>query len=246
MTELELATAVETIQRRFGDHALLRASRLPEVAAWRSGLELVDDLTGIDGLPSGRLTVLSGPGTCGKHSLGLELLARASRDLAQGVIVDPGRCFDAWTLAAHGADLENVVALRPPSADACGEAALALSRAGCELLLLLLPNRVLAGADSWLPALEGAAGRSGTVVVAVAEEVTRALAHSSSFTVGLERTGWVVAAGAPVGLRTRLRCLKNRVAAPGAEVEAEILYPLFSAGAGAGLVASAEFQAGAG
>jgi recombination protein RecA len=221
----QLAIAVDSIQRRFGEHAVLRGSRLAAVASWPTGLEPVDRLSGIGGLPRGRLSVLSGHGTCGKLSLGLDLLARGSRELSQVVLVDPSRSFDPGTLVWLGGDLERVLAIRPPVSDACGEAALALARAGCGLLVVLLPARVLAAADSWLPALEGAAGRSGTVVVAIAEDVPPALAHSSSFTLGLERTGWVLADGEPVGVRTRLRCLKNRVGSPGREAEVEVGYP---------------------
>ena len=205
---------------------MLRASRLAAVEPWPSGLEPIDRLSGIGGLPRGRLNVLSGRGTCGKLSLGLNLLARGSRELSQVVIVDPSRSFDPWTLARLGGDLERVLAIRPPVSDACGEAALALARAGCGLLVLLLPARVLGAAEAWLPALEGAAGRSGTVAVAVAEDVPPALAHSSSLTLGLERTAWLVAGGEPVGVRVRLSCLKNRVAAPGGSAELELRYPI--------------------
>jgi recombination protein RecA len=222
----ELQLAVDSIQRRFGEHAVLRASRLAAIEPWPSGLEPVDRLTGIGGLPRARLTVLSGHGTCGKLSLALDLLARGSRELSQVVIVDPSRSFDPGTLVSLGGDLDRVLAIRPRDGAGCGEAALTLARAGCGLLLVLLPTRVLATAESWLPALEGAASRSGTVVIAVAEDVPPALAHSSSFTVGLERTGWLVAAGEPVGVRTRLRCLKNRVGVPGREADLALYYPI--------------------
>jgi hypothetical protein len=224
MPEPELAVAVDSIQRRFGEQAVLRASRLAPVEPWPTGLEAVDRLSGIGGLPRGRLTVLAGRGTCGKLSLGLDLLARGSRELSQVVLIDPSRSFDPWTLVQLGGDLDRVLVIRPPAAEACGEAALALARAGCGLLVLLLPARVQGAAESWLPALEGAAGRSRTVVVAVAEDVMAPLAHSSSFTLGLDWAGWLVAAGEPVGVRARLRCLKNRVAAPGADALVEIDY----------------------
>jgi recombination protein RecA len=228
----ELQLAVDAIQRRFGEQAMLRASRLAAVEPWPSGLAPVDRLTGIGGLPRARLTVLSGHGTCGKLSLALDLLARGSRELSQVVLVDPSRSFDPGTLVASGGDLDRVLAIRPRDGAGCGEAALSLARAGCRLLVVLLPARVLASAEAWLPALEGAASRSGTVVIAVAEDVPPALAHSSSFTVGLERIEWLVAAGEPVGARTRLRCLKNRVGVPGREAEIELRYPIASRLAG--------------
>lgn len=223
MTE-QLQNAIHAVQVRFGDQALLHGSRLPAVEAWPSGFEPVDRLSGIGGLPRGRLTLLTGPSTCGKLSLGLELLARASRGLSQIAVIDPARCFDPSSLAAHDADLDRVVVIRPPSADACGEAALMLARAGCGLVLLLLSGRVLAAAGSWLTALEGSASRSGTVLVAVAEEAPPALAHSSSFTLGLERADWLYEAGSPAGLRSSLRCLKNRVGAPGASAAIEMWF----------------------
>lgn len=220
----ELASAVHEIRYRFGEHALLQGSRLAPVSAWPSGFSPVDGLSGIEGLPRGRLTLLTGPGSCGKLSLGLELAARASRDLAQAIVIDPARCFDPSSLASHDSDLDRTAVIRPPSADACGEAALTLARAGCGLLLLLLSSQVLGGAGAWLPALEGSASRSGTVVVAVAEEATPALAHASSFTLGLERSEWLYEAGAPSGLLASLRCLKNRVGAPGGSTEIAIHY----------------------
>lgn len=222
----ELDVAVDAVRMRFGEQALLRGSRLAAVEAWPSGVAAVDSLSGIGGLPRGRLTVLTGRGTCGKLSLAFEILAAATRDLAHAVAIDPARCFDAWTLAAHGAELDRLTVVRPPDAASCGEAALALARSGCGFLLLLLPAGLLGAADAWLPALESAAGRSGAVLVGVAEEVTPALAHAASFTLGLERTGWLEEAGEPVGLRAATGCLKNRVAAPGRTTELEIRYPL--------------------
>lgn len=223
MPELELA--VDAIRTRFGDQALFSGSRLAAVEAWPTGIGAVDRLSGISGLPRGRLTLLSGRGTCGKLSLALELLARGSRELSQVVAIDPARVFDASELAAHEADLDRVVCVRPPDAAACGEAALALARAGCGMLLLLLPGRLLAGCEHWLPTLEGAASRSGAVLLGVVEETTPALAHSSSLTFGLERLGWVVEAGTPNGLRASVRCLKNRVGGlPGTGSEIKVRY----------------------
>lgn len=241
-----LPTAVSEIRLRFGEQAVVRASRLAPVEPWASGLEPVDRLSGIGGLPRGRLSVLSGHGTSGKLSLGLDLLARGSRELSQVVVVDPSRSFDPGTLALLGGELERVLAIRPRDGAACGEAALALARAGCGLLVVLLPARVLAAAESWLPALEGAAGRSGSVVVAIAEDVPPALAHSSSFTLGLERTGWVIADGGPVGVRAWLRCLKNRVGVPGREAELEVRYPIDCTFAGKRAISEAVLRTFAG
>lgn len=59
-------------------------------------------------------------------------------------------------------------------------------------------------------------------MLAVAGGERRALAHASSLTLELER----VERDREVGLRTVVRCIKNKLAAPSAEAELELRYPL--------------------
>src|SRR5690349_24506579 len=54
--------AIEAIRVRFGSQALTRVAELPPPLPWPSGTPL-DRLTGIGGLPRGRLTLLTGTGT---------------------------------------------------------------------------------------------------------------------------------------------------------------------------------------
>ena len=57
----QLQHAIDQVHLRFGEQALLRANRLPPAEPWPSGLAEIDRLTGIRGLPKGRLSVLQGP-----------------------------------------------------------------------------------------------------------------------------------------------------------------------------------------
>ncbi len=220
-TENDLQRALQTIQVRFGDQALVRATRLPTAEPWPTGQAAVDRLSGTGGLPRGRVSVLQGAPTSGKLSLGLDLLARASREFAQVVVIDPGGGFDPWALAPMGAELLTLAVVRPPSPAATGEAAVALARAGAGFLLLLgePPEPAVA-------ALESAAARSGCAVLAVAEAPGRPLAHASSLTLACERSGWLIERRLLVGLRARLACVKNKLAAPGAGAELEVRWPL--------------------
>src|SRR5207253_2568503 len=103
----------------------------------------------------------------------------------QAVVVDSKLGFDPWALLPFGPELDALTVVRPPHEDAAGEAATALARAGAGFLLAPpLP-------ETWLNTLEGAAARSGTVVVVVAEAVPPALAHASSLSFDLERSRWV-------------------------------------------------------
>lgn len=221
-TEVQrLESAIEAIRVRFGDQALLRASRLPSAEPWSTGIGELDRLTGIRGLPAGRLSVLQGPAGSGKLSIALALLGRATRELAQAVVLDHGFGFDPWALEPMRPDLARLTLVRPPNAGSAGEAAVALARAGASFLLLLgeLPEPALGP-------LESSAARSGCLVLSVASDRDAALAHASSLTLGVERSAWLRERGEVIGLQASVTCVKNRLAAPGAATELEVRYPV--------------------
>src|SRR5207302_1687043 len=127
-----LQRAIGAIHVRFGGHSLVRAAHLPPARPWPTGQPAVDGLSGIGGLPMGRVSVLQGAQGSGKLSLALALLALATREFAR----------------------------------------------------------------------------------------------ASSLTLQLEWRGWLRERGVLVGQRSRVSCVKNKLAAPGAEAGLEIRYPL--------------------
>jgi hypothetical protein len=211
--------AIDTIRVRFGSQALTRAGHLPPPRPWPSGTPL-DRLSGIGGLPRGRLSLLTGSGTCGKLTLALALLAAATHEFAHTVVIDARGDFDPWPLLPFQPELSSLTVVLLGQ-DAAGEAAAALARAGAGFILLMgeVP-------EPWLGPLEAGAGRSGTVLAGVVDAPGRAFAHASSLSLGFTRIGWIWERGQLVGLRTVARCLKNRVAPPVGESELEIRYPL--------------------
>jgi len=215
----ELDHAINTIRVRFGSQALTRAAELPPPQPWPSGTPL-DHLSGIEGIPRGRLTLLTGSGTCGKLTLALGLLAAATREFAHAVVIDASGGFDPWTLLPFDPELRSLTMVRLDP-DASGEAATALARAGTGFILLMgeVP-------EQWLGPLEAGANRSGTVLIGVVDAPGRAFAHASSLSLGFSRTEWVWDRDQLVGMKTTARCLKNRVAPPLGESELEIRYPL--------------------
>jgi recombination protein RecA len=219
MQETQLEHAISAIRVRFGSQALTRAAQLPPPQPWPSCTPL-DRLTGIGGLPRGRLTLLTGSGTCGKLTLALAMLAGATHEFAHSVVIDNRAGFDPWALLPFDPDLSSLTVVRLQSEPA-GEAAAALAKAGAGFILLMgeVP-------EPWLGPLEAGANRSGTVLVGVVDAPGRAFAHASSLSLGFSRTDWVSERGQLVGLRTVARCLKNRVAPPLGESELEIRYPM--------------------
>jgi recombination protein RecA len=220
MQETQLDHAISTIRIRFGSQALTRAAELPPPQPWPSDTPL-DQMSGIDGLPRGRLTLLTGSGTCGKLTLGLALLARATHEFAHAVVIDSRGDFDPWILLPFDPELSSLTVVRPPASDSAGEAGAMLAKAGAGFILLMeeVP-------EHWLGPLEAGANRSGTVLVGVVDTPGRAFAHASSLSLGFSRTDWVWDRHQLVGLRCDVRCLKNRVAPPLGETELEIRYPL--------------------
>ena len=219
MQDSQLDDAISAIRVRFGSQALTRAAELPAPQPWSSGTPL-DRLSGIGGLPRGRLTLLTGSGTCGKLTLALALLAGATHVFAHTVVIDNGGGgFDPWPLLAFDPDLGSLTVVRLKS-DHAGEAATALAKAGAGFILLMgeIP-------EPWLGPLEAGANRSGTVLIGVVDAPGRAFAHASSLSLGFSRAEWITERGQLVGLRTIARCVKNRVAPPLGESELEIRYP---------------------
>ena len=212
--------AIEAIRVRFGSQALTRAAELPPPPAWPSGTA-IDGLTGIGGLPRGRLSLLVGSGTCGKFTLALNLLAGATHEFAQAVVIDTSLGFDPLALLPFDPVRGPLTLVRPPAPDAAGEAASALARAGAGFILLIgeVP-------EHWLGPLESGANRSGTVVVGVVDSPSRAFAHASSLSLAFRRAGWIWERGQLIGLRTIAHCSKNRVAPPLGESELEVRYQL--------------------
>lgn len=241
MQELRLEYALDSIRVRFGSQALTTAAELPPPQPWPSRTP-IDQLTGIGGLPRGRVSLFTGNGTCGKLTLGLALLANATHEFAHAMVIDTGGFekgpprthgephggssefvgnFDPWNLLPFYPELSALTVVRAPTPEIAGEAATALAKAGVGFILLMgeVP-------EPWMGPLESGANRSGTVLVGVVDAPGCAFAHASSFSLGFARTDWIWERGQLVGLRTLARCLKNRVAPPLGETELEIRYPL--------------------
>jgi len=237
MQAQKLDLAIDSIRVRFGSHALTRAAELAPPQPWPSRTP-VDRLTGIGGLPRGRLSLFTGSGTSGKLSLALAMLARATHEFTHVIVIDSSphsngsprtqaagselrASFDPWTLLPSYPELSALTVVRAPAPDLVGEAAAALARAGAGFILLMgeVP-------EHWLGPMESGANHSGTVLVGVVDAPGRAFAHASSLSVGFSRTGWIWERGQLVGLRASARCVKNHVAPPLGETELEIRYPL--------------------
>src|SRR5258708_19983142 len=218
MQEVALESAINSIRVRFGSQALTRAAEMPPPQPWSSGTP-VDHLTGIGGLPRGRLSLFTGSGTSGKLTVALSLLGRATDEFAHAIVIDAVG-FDHWTLTSYSPEPGALTVVRAPALEVAGEAAATLARAGAGFILLLgeVP-------EHWLGPLESGANRSGTVLVGIVDAPNRALAHASSFSLGFSRQEWIWERGQLVGLRVPPRSVKNRAPPPPPAPHLPIPYP---------------------
>src|SRR5437660_10475695 len=198
----KLELAIDSIRVRFGSQALARAAELPPPQPWASRTP-IDRLTGIAGLPRGRLALFTGSGTCGKLTLALALLANATHEFAHAIVIDGGG-FDPLSLLPFSPELGALTVVSAPAPEIACEAASTLARAGAGFLLL-----ICALPEHWLGPLESGANRSGTVLVAVVDAPNRALAHASRSSLGFSRRDWIWERGQIVGRRALARRVNN-------------------------------------
>src|SRR5256886_13631399 len=121
MQAQKLEVAIDSIRVRFGSQALTRAAELPPPQPWLSGTA-VDRLTGIGGLPRGRLSLFTGSGTSGKLSVALALLAQATHEFAHAIVVDGGG-FDPTAVFPFSPEPGALTVVRAPAPEIAGEAA---------------------------------------------------------------------------------------------------------------------------
>ncbi len=146
----------------------LRRGGLPGEALARcpTGMAELDRLLG-GGFPRGRLSEIAGPGSCGRTSLALALLAEATRAGEIVAVADGADAFDPSSAQAAGVVLERVLWMRarqPREALRGAERLLEARGFGVVLLDLGAPGPRIATA-SWLRLAQAAAATSTALVV---------------------------------------------------------------------------------
>jgi len=226
-----LEEAIALLRRRHGAQVVRRGDGPLPGAAWATGIPALDALSGIGGLPCGRVSVLAaaGPGATGRLTLLQALLAGASRR-GTAAYLDLAGTLDPGFLADLGADLDACLVLRPPRGGVATGLAMAraLVRAGVPWLGVALGRRCPSGAalDQATAALAATAEGSRSVVcVSAAAPMPAALAYASSLTLACSPAGWQQSWGDVAGLRLRVAVTKSKLGAPGAATGLLLHYP---------------------
>ena len=188
-----------------------------DVARLATGVPAVDRLLG-GGLPSGRLSELSGPASCGRTSLGLSLLAKATAAGEYAAWIDWADAFDPVSAQAAGVDLERVLWVRPLEFEAVLRCADQVLKAGGFALVGLDLARTGAPrpnipSSAW-PRLRKAASAAGAALVTLTETRLLGSAADLALEFGAARPCFDAdPRGVPnwlEGLDTRVALVRNR------------------------------------
>src|SRR4030066_1436691 len=92
-----LETAVSSIERQFGKGSIMRlgdadaTARIPAIPSGSLGLDFA---LGIGGVPRGRVVEIFGPGSSGKTTLALHIIAEAQKLGGAAAFVDAEHALD--------------------------------------------------------------------------------------------------------------------------------------------------------
>jgi len=212
--EAGLSAAIASVERRFGTQVLARGARTEQRDSDRRlhTETALDRITG--GIAAGAPIAFVGPGTAGKVTLALRVVAGAQREGGTVLWIDGPASFDPLAAARAGVDLGRLIIVRPRGREGALLAASAALRSDGFRLTVIDTGPAIAPAplraDDLAPLLPVVRGSAAALVV-IAEQRAAGLALPS---IAFERiawetrfgrtSGWVIAAGAGHGTERAL------------------------------------------
>jgi hypothetical protein len=235
--EEALRSAVGQIQTRFGATSLQPAGTRVEVAgevveSCPTGVAEIDDLTGVGGIPMGRLSLCLGAAGTGKMLVGYRFLAQASQLGAAVAMLDLRGHADPWLMARLGGRLDRTLVLRPAGSTEAElktalESALGLVRAGVGAMLADLgpgagQSRLW---DPFAAALSAACAKAAIPLLLLGEAAGEPLRYAASLVLRFQRREWLLRHGDIDGVRLTAAVEKNKLGMPGRGAELCLAYP---------------------
>lgn len=128
-----LNVAISLVERQHGKGAIMRmgadGARV-KVEAIPSGSIALDAVTGIGGIPRGRVTEVYGPEASGKTTLTLHIIASAQKGGGVAAFIDAEHALDVDYAEKLGIDVENLLVSQPDTGEQALEIAEVLVRSG--------------------------------------------------------------------------------------------------------------------
>ncbi|HVA21816.1 MAG TPA: hypothetical protein VNN74_06955 [Candidatus Micrarchaeia archaeon] len=232
-----LRQAVRACQVRYGAVALRTGVDAVRAQGLSTGIAALDRLTGVGGLPRGRITLLEGPAGAGTVALGLAALAAASRE-DPVALVDFSHTVDPADLLAYQGTLGRLWVVRPRQPLEGWAAVRALVRAGVRACLAVAGPRALALAPSAL--LPTLAETLAVCTVVGGPQAPGPWRVASSLTLACEPRGWWWVHGDIAGVDLACTVGKHRCGPAGGRLCLRVRFPRpYPPGAGVEALAAA-------
>jgi recombination protein RecA len=128
-----LNVAISLVERQHGKGAIMRmgaeGARV-KVQSIPTGSLALDAVTGIGGIPRGRVTEIYGPESSGKTTLTLHIIANAQKGGGVAAFIDAEHALDIHYAEKLGVDIENLLVSQPDTGEQALEIAEVLVRSG--------------------------------------------------------------------------------------------------------------------
>ncbi|WP_457679290.1 recombinase RecA [Thermovibrio sp.] len=127
-----LEDALKRIKKEFGEGSVMFLGEKPveKVPAISTGSISIDRITGIGGIPRGRITEIYGPESSGKTTLALHVISNAQKEGGVAAFIDAEHALDPTYARKLGINLEELLVSQPDSGEQALEIAETLVRSG--------------------------------------------------------------------------------------------------------------------